>query len=126
METATYVYCNWTLLDMIGRFAMFCLWGYYMGKSVTHPAKTTWVLTFAGVLLCAVIHTGMQNPASANTSGEPVYYFIKVFLFYLTASIIGYRAGQQTAEKTRAYLNRIQDALNRWEAEKLHAKKEHK
>jgi hypothetical protein len=137
METATYVFCDWTLFDMIGRFVMFCLWGYYMGKSVTHSERTTWVLTFAGVLACALIHTWMQtgelqqhdpyssglhNVASEAAEGELNHYFIKIFLFYLTASTVGYQAGLQIAKKTRENLNRIQAALNRWEMKGLDEK----
>lgn len=118
MEAAA-VYCDWTLLDAVGRFLIFSLWGYSMGKSVTHSAKTTWTLTFGGVLACALIHTGMQEPASGTAGDEPIYYFIKVFVFYLTASIIGYRTGCQKARKTKTELNRIQAALNMWEARGL-------
>ncbi|MCG8633488.1 MAG: hypothetical protein MI863_06645 [Desulfobacterales bacterium] len=126
MESMTPVFCDWTLPDAAGRFIMFSLWGYYMGKSVTNPAKTKWVLTFGGVLACALIHTWMQvgelqqyemYPAGVSDSEgrELIYYFIKVFLFYLTASSLGFSAGQQTAKRIRADLNRVQATLNRWE-----------
>ena len=104
-----YVYCDWTFFDAVGRFIMLSLWGYAMGSSITTSARATWCLTFGGVLAIALIHAGMQPEGSIG-------YFIKVFLFYLTAAVIGYRPGRQKAEKTKAELNRMQDALNRWEA----------
>lgn len=128
METTTYVFCDWTLLDAIGRFLIFGLWGYFMGKSVTHSKATKWVFTFLGVLFCASIHTWMQagelnqfssysseqySPIVETDGSDLIFYFIKVFMFYLTASVIGYRTGLRTAEKIKANLKQMEAFLNR-------------
>lgn len=134
METNPYIFCDWTLLDLIGRFIMFCVWGYLMGKSVTHSPNTTWALTFTGVLSCAFIHTwmhfnnlpqydiyasGLYNESIESAREDLITYGIKVFLFYLTASVIGYRAGRQKAKEKIVELDMVLAALKRWEAQGL-------
>jgi len=134
METYAYVFCDWILLDMAGRFFIFCVWGYYMGKSVTDSPNTTWALTFLGVLLCAFIHTwthfcdlpqldvydaGLYNESIETARQELWQYGIKIFIFYLPASTIGYRAGRQKAKIKTAELNRALATLKKLETEGL-------
>lgn len=134
METYHYVFCDWTTLDMTGRFFIFCVWGYYMGKSVTDSPNLTWALTFLGVLLCAFIHTwthfcalpqidiydaGLYNESIEAARKELWQYGMKVFVFYLTAGHIGYRAGRQKAKVITAELNRVFETLKKLEAEGL-------
>lgn len=134
MESPAVVFCDWTLFDAMGRFIMFCFWGYAMGKSISHSKTTTWMLTFVGTLACAFLHTWMQNwgqysqhfgigqhytPIVSNTDNNPVFYFIKVFFFYLTASTIGYRAGRKTAKKTKAELDRVNNTMEKWKVQGL-------
>lgn len=132
MEPYTYVFCDWTLLDLAGRFFMFCVWGYSMGKSVIHSPNKTWTVTFLGVLFCVFIHTwmhfcdlpqpdaydgGLYTESAASAGTDLITYGIKVFIFYLTASLMGYRAGRQKAKVEIAELNRVLATLKKLEAD---------
>ena len=133
METCTQVFCNWTLPDLIGRFCIFSVWGYYMGKSVIHSPGKTWAQIVAGVFLCVFIHMWMHYgdvphmdihdavayPAAFDAGRQNLFqYGIKIFIFYLFAGYVGYCTGRQKAGEKAAELDRVLAGLKKLETER--------
>lgn len=134
METNAYVFCDWTLLDLVARFCVFFAWGYLRGKNITTSPNRTWALTFTGVVLCAFLHmwihfcdlsqsyfyedTGYTEEFEAARK-ELMAYGLKIFLFYFMASVVGFSKGRQKAAEIIEELDRVNAALKKWEAQGL-------
>ena len=139
METNAYVFCDWTLLDLIARFCVFFAWGYLRGKDITTSPNRSWVLTFTGVVLVVFLHmwihycdlsrhyfyeeTGYANEFEVVRK-ELMAYGFKIFLFYFMASVVGFSKGRQKAMEKIEELDRVNAMLKKWEAQGLIEKEE--
>jgi len=133
MELNNFMIGEWTRGDAAMGFIIFLLWGYSWGKDITATPLRRLALALVGVAVCTLVSTWMHFGAFASPrhdslspdstiseyrddSDRPGEYGLKVYFFFLAASMIGYGAGTQKAKKITRTLAQMKEWLDTYES----------
>lgn len=129
MDFKEIVYCDWNIVELAVGFCIFYLWGRSWGKDLRIPKWKASIFVICGALAASVFlmltygyHYEVYEDYGEWQNGEYIrdfdvskleryQYGLKVFVFFLVSSLLGYYSGKEKAREMEESYERLLEKM---------------